>query len=63
MFVRQCNKCKIIIEGKFCGLEGSVWGENDRFIKTIKIDLCPKCLDNFEKWIEEGNKNGGLGNN
>lgn len=63
MYVKQCDRCKIIIKEEYTDLRGSIWAKNGTWEKDIDLHLCPKCMANFEKWLKTENENGGLGNN
>jgi hypothetical protein len=63
MYVRQCDKCKIIIKGEYADLRGTIWTKNGTWAKDIDLHLCSKCMINFEKWLKMEDENGGMGNN
>ena len=64
MYVKQCDRCKIIIKGEYTDLRGTAWTKNGALVKDIDLHLCPKCMANFEKWLKmEDEKNGSMGNN
>ena len=63
MYVKQCDRCKIIIEREYADLKGTIRRKNGTWAKDINLHLCLKCMINFEEWLKMEDENGGMGNN
>ena len=63
MYVKQCDRCKIIIEGEYADSRRTIWTKNGTWAKDIDLHLCPKCMTKFEEWLKTEDENGSMGNN
>ncbi len=50
--VIQCDRCKDVYNNPTKGKY--TLRMNDKF--EFALDLCPKCIEELEKWVDEGRK-------